>query len=93
MRWAAVARQQYPVGRLADCRPAEGTTAIDLVLPRLQLGSGRYLFSFSVHSADHRTQYHRVTSFPADVGASGGVRGRAAVGQPLGMDGDMKLTT
>ncbi len=53
-----------------------GTCAIQLVLPRFELGSGRYLFSFSVHSEDHRSQYHRVdNAFPLSVDNPGAYEG------------------
>lgn len=45
-----------------------GQCLIDLVLRNLALGAGRYLFSFSVHSQDHRLQYHRVdNAFPLAI--------------------------
>ena len=41
-----------------------------LRLRGLPMASGTYLFSFSVHSADHRTNYHRLDHcFPIAVKA------------------------
>lgn len=37
-----------------------GAGSIMLHLSRLDLAPGTYLFSFSAHSADHRTNYHRL---------------------------------
>jgi hypothetical protein len=37
-----------------------GTGSVVLRLPKLDLAAGTYLFSFSVHSADHRSNYHRI---------------------------------
>jgi ABC-type polysaccharide/polyol phosphate transport system ATPase subunit len=37
-----------------------GAGSIVLRLPSLNLAQGTYLFSFSVHSADHRVNYHRL---------------------------------
>ncbi len=34
--------------------------SVVLRLPRLDLAAGNYFFSFSAHSADHRTNYHRL---------------------------------
>lgn len=54
-------------GRILD-QLAAGRTTIDLVLRRINLGAARYLFSFSVHSEDHRKQYHRVdNAFPLTI--------------------------
>ncbi len=47
---------------------AEGVTVVELVLDRIDLGSARYLFSFSIHSEDHRKHYHRIeNAFPLAV--------------------------
>ena len=40
--------------------PVEGKGTLVLTLGPLPLASGSYLFSCSVHSADHRVQYHRL---------------------------------
>jgi len=37
-----------------------GRGSVRLRLPQLSLASGTYLFSFSVHSADHSANYHRL---------------------------------
>jgi ABC-type polysaccharide/polyol phosphate transport system ATPase subunit len=37
-----------------------GAGSVVLRLPKLDLAAGTYLFSFSVHSADHRSNYHRL---------------------------------
>jgi hypothetical protein len=47
-----------------------GSGTVRLRLSELPLASGTYLFSFSVHSADHRTNYHRLDHcFPIAVEA------------------------
>ena len=38
----------------------EGSGTVVLGLSKLYLAAGSYLFSFSVHSADHKTNYHRL---------------------------------
>ncbi|MCX7591811.1 MAG: ABC transporter ATP-binding protein [Kiritimatiellae bacterium] len=38
----------------------EGTGTLWLEIPALALAPGTYFFSFSVHSADHKTNYHRL---------------------------------
>ena len=38
----------------------EGSGFITVRIPKLNLGKGIYLLSFSVHSADHLTNYHRL---------------------------------
>ena len=38
----------------------DGEGSLELVLDPLTVGSGSYLFSFSVHSSDHETNYHRL---------------------------------
>ena len=48
----------------------EGPGVIQLSLPRLSMGRGTYLLSFSVHSSDHQVNYHRLDhSFPIHVNA------------------------
>ena len=48
----------------------EGEGYVELTLDQLTLGSGSYLFSFSVHSTDHQTNYHRLDNcFPISVRA------------------------
>ncbi len=37
-----------------------GTGTVSLKIPALNLAGGTYLFSFSVHSADHKVNYHRL---------------------------------
>ncbi|MEI6514611.1 MAG: ABC transporter ATP-binding protein [bacterium] len=37
-----------------------GTGTVSLKIPALNLARGTYLFSFSVHSADHKVNYHRL---------------------------------
>lgn len=51
-----------------DIPYVEGKGTIVLRLERLAMASGTYLFSFSVHSADHKTNYHRLDNcFPVAV--------------------------
>ena len=38
----------------------DGPGTIELELMESPLARGNYLFSFSVHSSDHRTNYHRL---------------------------------
>jgi ABC-type polysaccharide/polyol phosphate transport system ATPase subunit len=46
----------------------EGDGVLTLGLESLPVAAGNYLFSFSVHSADHRTNYHRLDHcFPISV--------------------------
>jgi len=46
----------------------EGEGEISLRVDSLNLGRGNYLFSFSIHSADHSTNYHRLDNrFPIAV--------------------------
>jgi ABC-type polysaccharide/polyol phosphate transport system ATPase subunit len=48
----------------------EGEGSIVLRIDRLTMSRGVYLFSFSVHSADHRTNYHRLDNvFPISIKA------------------------
>jgi ABC-type polysaccharide/polyol phosphate transport system ATPase subunit len=43
----------------------EGSGSIGLRIDSLAMGKGTYLFSFSVHSADHKVNYHRLdNAFP-----------------------------
>jgi ABC-type polysaccharide/polyol phosphate transport system ATPase subunit len=49
----------------------EGVGEIRLTFPQLNLARGTYLFSFSVHSADHQINYHRLDhAFPIAVESS-----------------------
>ncbi len=49
---------------------AEGEGRVRFTLHPLCLGTGAYLFSFSVHSPDHKTNYHRLDHrFPIAVEA------------------------
>ena len=46
----------------------EGKGCLRLVIERLPVATGAYLFSFSVHSPDHLTNYHRLdNTFPITV--------------------------
>lgn len=46
----------------------DGDGAIMLRIDRLGVGQGTYLFSFSVHSSDHKVNYHRIdNAFPVSV--------------------------
>ncbi|MDZ4198959.1 MAG: ABC transporter ATP-binding protein [Kiritimatiellia bacterium] len=46
----------------------EGDGELELTLDRMNMARGAYLFSFSVHSDDHRTNYHRLDhAFPIAV--------------------------
>ena len=46
----------------------EGSGCISLRFDKLSLLAGAYLFSFSCHSSDHRTNYHRLdNAFPINV--------------------------
>ena len=48
--------------------PLEGVGRIDLKLEDLPMAKGSYMFSFSVHSADHKQNYHRLDNcFPIAV--------------------------
>lgn len=40
--------------------PIEGRGFIDLMIDRMHLNVGTYLLSFSVHSHDHKINYHRI---------------------------------
>jgi ABC-type polysaccharide/polyol phosphate transport system ATPase subunit len=49
----------------------EGKGSVELKIDSLAMSTGTYLFSFSVHSADHKTNYHRLdNSFPIAVESS-----------------------
>jgi len=43
-----------------DIPSVEGNGSITLRMEQLSLSAGSYLFSFSAHSADHKTNYHRL---------------------------------
>ena len=43
-----------------DIPSIEGTGSVEISLDKLYLSAGSYMFSFSVHSADHSTNYHRL---------------------------------
>jgi ABC-type polysaccharide/polyol phosphate transport system ATPase subunit len=46
----------------------EGEGSIRLTLPRLPVATGACLFSFSIHSSDHKTHFHRLdNAFPIQV--------------------------
>lgn len=46
----------------------QGKGTVTLRLDNILMAAGTYLFSFSVHSADHKTNYHRLdNSFPIAV--------------------------
>lgn len=48
-----------------DISHVQGKGIIDLELDPLNMSAGSYLFSFSIHSWDHRTNYHRLDNcFP-----------------------------
>ena len=49
--------EAHPISRI------EGTGTIGLRLERLRLARGAYFLSFSVHSADHKTNYHRLDNY------------------------------
>lgn len=74
----------------------EGSGAVELRIPRLDLARGTYLLSLSVHSSDHRIQYHRLDNcFPLKVEQDGGFAGhympsawRILPGDAGGKDGD-----
>jgi energy-coupling factor transporter ATP-binding protein EcfA2 len=54
----------------------EGEGAITLRLEQLDVGNGTYLLSFSVHSEDHRKNYHRLDHhFPISVKSDAGFEG------------------
>ncbi|MDP6523760.1 MAG: ABC transporter ATP-binding protein [Kiritimatiellia bacterium] len=54
----------------------EGEGTITLHLGELPMAAGTYLFSFSVHSADHRTNYHRLDNcFPIAVESTSSFEG------------------
>jgi ABC-2 type transport system ATP-binding protein len=46
----------------------EGEGRVRLTLPRLPVATGTCLFSFSIHSSDHKTHYHRLdNAFPVQI--------------------------
>lgn len=46
----------------------EGKGNLTLIISDIPMAQGTYLFSFSVHSSDHRTNYHRVENcFPIAI--------------------------
>ena len=46
----------------------EGEGSLVLQFDHIAMGRGSYLFSFSVHSADHKTNYHRLDNcFPVKI--------------------------
>ncbi len=46
--------ESLPIARIS------GTGTVTLHLERILMAAGTYLFSFSVHSADHKTNFHRL---------------------------------
>ncbi len=51
--------------------PFGGTKTVSVKIPALQIQYGIYYFSLSVHSTDHRTQYHRLdNAFKFRVGGT-----------------------
>jgi len=51
-----------------DMPVVEGKGSLTLCIDSLSMATGTYLFSFSVHSADHRVNYHRLDNrFPIAV--------------------------
>ena len=66
----------HNAGVTIDAIEGEGT--ITLHLDRLDVGQGTYLLSFSVHSEDHRRNFHRLDhSFPILVKTDQGYEGCA----------------
>lgn len=55
--------------------------SVVLRLPSFDLAPGSYLFSFSVHSADHRTNYHRLDNVMA-IGVESDKRIEGVVSMP-----------
>ena len=54
----------------------EGEGIVGLQLDRLPMSRGLYLFSFSIHSADHKLNYHRLDNvFPISVKADRNFKG------------------
>lgn len=61
-------------GAIIEAVEGEGT--VTLHVERLDLGAGTYLLSFSVHSEDHRMNYHRLDHhFPISVKTDKGFEG------------------
>ena len=51
-----------------DVASVQGKGSVVLRIENIQMSKGNYLFSFSVHSADHKTNYHRLdNTFPIAV--------------------------
>jgi len=51
-----------------DIPHVEGKGVLSLRIERLSMAAGSYLFSFSVHSADHLANYHRLDNhFPISI--------------------------
>lgn len=51
-----------------DMPAVHGKGSLTLRIDNIQMSRGNYLFSFSVHSADHKTNYHRLdNTFPIAV--------------------------
>jgi len=51
-----------------DIRRVEGEGTVKLTIDKLGMAAGLYLFSFSVHSADHKVNYHRADNcFPVEI--------------------------
>jgi ABC-type polysaccharide/polyol phosphate transport system ATPase subunit len=54
--------EEFQVGSI------DGKGSVKLRLNEIAMATGTYLFSFSIHSADHKTNYHRVDNlFPIAV--------------------------
>jgi len=54
----------------------DGPGKVSIEFPSLSLAGGTYLLSFSIHSADHRTNYHRIDNrYPISVKAEQGFEG------------------
>lgn len=59
-----------------DIHSIEGKGRISLRLDKINMAGGTYLFSFSVHSWDHKINYHRLDNcFPIEVAADTGFEG------------------
>jgi hypothetical protein len=51
-----------------DIPRVEGEGTVKLTIGELGMAAGLYLFSFSIHSADHKVNYHRADNcFPIEV--------------------------
>jgi ABC-type polysaccharide/polyol phosphate transport system ATPase subunit len=54
----------------------QGKGRVRLTIPQLNLATGSYLLSFSLHSADHKSNYHRIENvFPIHVACDKGYDG------------------